>query len=492
MLRVVGNLTTVLQDLSAAPRSMAHFPKPNSKEAALAANVTDQIVSYVCSTPVNSLEPQVLNAVKRHWIDGLAATFAGIATPAAQQLRRFASTCGGSAEASVIGEPQRVPSVHAAFANGVTAHAIDYDDTSWSLFGHPTAVVLPVVLALGEQIGAAGSQALAAFTIGVEVSCKLGRLLCPAHYERGWHATSTLGVFGATCAAGRLLQLEPRQLSQALGLAAAQSGGLRRNFGSMAKPFQAGMAARNAVTAALLASQGFTAGECILDDAAGYLEAYAGAQPAAPLDLSRCLGQPYDIVDPGFAIKIYPTCAFTHCAIDAAIELVRRHGIAPERVAGIDCRVNPLAPNILIHHTPRTALEGKFSMEFCLAAAVRHAAVGPAQVTDEEVNDPRSRDLMSRITMTPDAELAGEEAARLSPAVVTMTLRDGETYRCEVAAPRGSGRNPVSDDEVRDKFRQCAAPHLDNAAIDRCLDLLRHLERCASLDELTELWRFST
>ncbi|MBI3091221.1 MAG: MmgE/PrpD family protein [Candidatus Tectomicrobia bacterium] len=465
----------------------------------MAASVTGEIIDFVCSSNRSALDGAVLEAARRSWIDCLAAAFAGLATPAAAQARGFARACGGSEEATVLGATRRAPVVHAALANGVIAHAVDYDDTSWTLFGHPTAVVLPVVLALAERCEATGMQALAAYAIGVEVSCKLGRLLCPPHYEHGWHATSTLGVFGATCAAARLLELTPAQLGHALGLAAAQSGGLARNFGSMAKPFQVGQAARNAVTAALLAEAGMSGGADILDGPGGYLEVYAGrpqggsgggAGVVREPRLGEVLGAPFDLVAPGFALKMYPTCAFTHCAIDAALALRRRHRLAAAEVAEVACLVNPLAPAILIHHAPRTALEGKFSMEFCLAAALCFGEVGPAQVTDEVVRSAAVRDLMRRITMLPSEELAGEEAARLSPAQVTITLRSGHVHSRRVLAPYGSAANPASAADLEQKFRQCASLHLAPQDADRCLSLLRGLEKAASLHPLLALCRF--
>jgi 2-methylcitrate dehydratase PrpD len=306
----------------------------------------------------------------------------------------------------------------------------------------------------------------------------------PPHYEKGFHATGTLGTMGAAAAAARLLGLDAGQTRAALAVAASQASGLKENFGTMTKPFHAGHAARSGVLSALLARDGFTASEQAIEGPQGYFAVLsAGKRDEQVLD---SLGAPWKILETGVAVKPYPSCACTHSIIDSALELQRTHRIRPEQVAEVTVGVNAAVPRILIHSNPRSGLEAKFSGEFSAAAALCDGRVGIATFRDDKTDDPAIRALMTRVRLVVDPEIPGDLERHMWTRV-TVRLSDGR----EVAiAPRpvpGHPGLPLSMDQLREKFMDCARIVLPEDRADSVRQMVEQLDGCPDLRSLTAI-----
>lgn len=436
--------------------------------------VTRTLARFASRTRYDDLPPEAVDAAKRALLDTLACAIAGADEPTTRIALDVARELGGHEQATAIGSGARLSVAQAALVNGVAAHALDYDDVNYSLRGHPSAPVLPAVLALAEHRGASGAEALAAFVIGFEVECKLGRSQGTSHYARGWHATSTHGTVGAAAAAASLLSLDEERTAHALAIAASMAAGSRQNFGTMTKPLHPGRAAEGGVTAALLAARGFTADPEMLEAPLGFIRLFSPAEDCDPERAIAGLAAPYDIVTPGIAVKKFPCCYNTHRALDAVLALRNAYGTHADDVARVEVRVPVSAASPLIHHRPQTGLEGKFSMEYCLAATLVDGPPRLASFTDAAVQRPQLQDLLRRVEMvlTP-AEGTNAEGY----ADVDLVLRDGRTLNRRVDEPRGAGGDPLPYEELAAKLRDCAAASsLPLAAAEEALALIARFE----------------
>ena len=342
---------------------------------------------------------------------------------------------------------------------------------------------MPVVLAVGEMQHSTGRDAVAAYIVGVEVEARIGAGIGRRHYAVGWHPTATLGTLGATAAAARLLGLDVSRTRMALGIAASEASGLRQNFGTMTKPLHAGMAARNGIIAAMLAGKGFTADESILESQFGFSPVLGGEGEYDLATMTRSLGSPFAIADPGLDIKPYPCCRFIHRCIDAMLHVVTEHHPAPEDVVEVECHTSPFVPQVVIHHRPRTSLEGKFSMEYCMARALLDGEMRIAQFAEGKVLDPGVQELLQRVSYV---HPAGTEDRR-RPEVVTVKLRDGRQYSREVLSAKGAPENPLTSDELKYKYRDCAGTVLPSEAAERSLAIVSQLEEVSDIAELCDL-----
>jgi 2-methylcitrate dehydratase PrpD len=449
-------------------------------------SVIEQLAAYAATESFEKLPEAVVRAARRAILDTLGVMVAGSVEVTAERVRSLVAHRGRSEEATLVGTSRRASVEDAALVNGTAAHALDYDDLHQSLSGHPSVPVLPAALALAERERCSGAALVTALVVGIEVEAKLGRALNPGLYEVGWHATSVLGVFGAAAAASRLLALSAPRTAQALAIAASLASGVKANFGTDCKPLHGGHAARCGVEAALLAAAGFTANPRALEHGDGFGSTY-GAGNAPAWDLATAgLGAPHEIAEPGVGVKRFPACASTHQALDAALALAEEHAIAPAAVEGVECAVHYLAPHQLIYDQAQTALQGKFSMPYCVAVALLDRAVGFAQFTDERVRRADVQALMPRVRMVVHPEQTTRECLPTRFSEVTISLRDGRRLHRRVRLAKGQPGNPLTDAELTEKFRDCAARVFDAARTEALLSALQRLE---ALDDVGVLAR---
>jgi 2-methylcitrate dehydratase PrpD len=415
-------------------------------------------------------------------LDTVGVALAGAVEPAARIVQ---ATIGTAADegCTVFGVTRRAAGTDAALANGTAAHALDYDDMCFVSLAHPSAPLVPAALAAGETADASGRAVLDAYVVGFEVQARLGRLMNPRHYARGWHCTSTLGCLSAAAAASRLLQLDRDAAAHALAIAASESSGLKENFGTMVKPLHAGLAARAGLLAALLAQHGMTASAQALDGPQGLLH----AMDSEGADLSGAtadLGTRWEILETGITVKLYPSCAGTHPALDALLDLRARKRLTADDVDIVDIDVDRVTPTVLIYDRPGTALEAKFSMPFCAAAALVDGRVGIDTFDDARLTDRRLAALMSRVTMRVD-EALGVNAEPLTQARVRVRLLDGRTLEQRANGARGYPAQPATDEELATKFLACASRALSAERAAIALDRLQAIAQLASIRELT-------
>jgi 2-methylcitrate dehydratase PrpD len=371
---------------------------------------------------------------------------------------------------SIWGSDLRMSAAQAAFANGTAAHALDFDDMCFVSLAHPSAPLVPAVIAVGELTSASGRAVLDAYVAGFEIQARLGRLMNPRHYQRGWHCTSTLGVMSAAAGASRILSLDASQTRHALGIAASSASGIKENFGTMVKPLHAGLAARDGVMAALLAQAGFTASANAIDGPQGYLHALDSERDDLDREVAD-LGKRWEILDTGITVKLYPSCAGTHPTLDALLDLRAEHGFAAADVDRIDVDVDPIVPTILLYDRPASALEAKFSLPFCAAAAVVFGRVGIDTFDEPALRHAGVAATMERVTMRVDQAIGAGKPA-LTEARVRVRLKNGAELTKEAHGARGYPANPAGTAELRQKFVGCAGRVMDDEAAARLFERL--------------------
>lgn len=453
-------------------------------ERALNDGATESLARFAVETTTSSLSSSVVRAARRAILDTIGVALAGSIEPVSTIVADHVSNQGSAVESIIWGSDKGVSAPYAALANGTSAHALDFDDTHVAMRGHPSVPVLPAVIAMGERLGASGADVLAAFVIGVEVECKLGQLAGHEPYDRGWHVTATHGVVGATAGAGRLAGLSVDQMRQAIGIAVSHAGGVRQNFGTMTKPLHVGRAAESAILSVELAQQGFSASPEAIEGEVGYLAVFGRSADYSPDDLSSTLGNPFSLVSPGVNVKVYPCCAFTHAAIDLALELSRT--LSGQSVNRVVVSVPYTAPLVLIHHRPRDPLSAKFSLEYCVAAALVDRSVTLAHFTNSVVLRDDLQDVLRRVEyVVPNEWQAQCGPLKTGQARMDLHLDDGTVRHAETDAVRGSSDRPLSDTELAAKFLSCAELSLGLDRAEEVLELINGFERLAVVSDLT-------
>jgi 2-methylcitrate dehydratase PrpD len=476
---------------------MATNTSPKGVTKTVDSSLTDYVASFILETKSADIPADVAHLGKRSVLDGLGLALAGAASQTGEITRRYLAALGFSAEGgcTVIGSSLPVPARFAAFANGISIHADDFDDTQlavakdrvYGLLTHPTAPALPPALALAERGHRSGADLMLAYQIGVEVECKVAEAILPRHYQTGFHSTATCGSIGAAAVAGKLLGLDRDATRRALSIGATQAGGLRENFGTMTKPFHAGRAAENGVVAAEIAALGFTASPNGLEADRGFFRAAGGGFSAEMIEGK--LGNPWTFHFPGVSIKPHPSGSLTHPGMAVMMDLITRHDIKPERVKRVAVGTNHNMPNALIHHQPTNELQAKFSMEFCMAILLIERKAGLEQFTDAVVNRRDVKAMIEKVSfgVHPEAEAAGFDKMTT---LIEVELDDGQVLEGRADFGKGSPTNPMTDAELAEKFRQCAAwGGLTPPQTDAVLDLVWKIESLRDVADLTRLLR---
>ena len=448
-------------------------------------SVTERMAEFIVETKWADFPALAIERAKKAVVDTVGVTLAGVNEPVGRIVADFARKMGGAPEASIIGAGERAAAPMAALVNGAIGHALDFDDSSYLLSGHPSVVVLPAVLAQGEKQGASGREALEAFIIGYEISTKLGQGMNPEHYGAGWHSTCTLGTLGAAAAAAHLRGFDVETTRHALGIAASHASGVHANFGTMTKPLHAGLAPEAGLRAAELAAAGLTANTTILEAPRGFLHVYAGGGAPNAEGIAQSLGRPYSLADPGMNMKPYPCCLSTHPAVDALYDLMEESGLTAADVARIEVSLLEISMQVLRYHAPQTGLEGKFSIEYCLARMLLDRDLRLETFTDEAVREPLLQDWMKRIHVTADD--MGWRPGMRRPSEVRVCLNDGRVLKKRTDVSRGCALWPLEDEKIRSKFRDCAKTVLAADEYEEVLALLESFEAQPGIDSLMRL-----
>ena len=434
-------------------------------------SATRTLAQFIADTEFENLPPPVVEAAKIAILDGVANMVAGSVQELADIIGRYVRDAGGSPQASVVGWGYKTNPPAAAFANGVFGHCLDYEIQGFPPT-HGTSSCLPSALALAEHHHAPGERVITAYVLGWEIQGRLRAASAPATAP-AYHPPGLVGPLGGAAAAAKTLGLDGDQTLMALGIAASRTGGLTANTGTMVKSTHPGNAARMGAEAAILAGMGYTASEEALESPVGYAAALFGGDFNWDVATGG-LGASWRLLDPGFDIKRFPAQVYMQNAIEAALNLREQNGLDADDIE-----------QVTIHRrgrghsgpAPRSGLDGKFSVEYCAAAALLDGQVGIDTFTDARRFLPDMDEMLGRIRVEPEGPESGATLA-------TALLKDGTTVSAECAAFSGSAGNPMSRDQRLAKVRDCFRRALSEADTDRVLEMLENLE---GLDDVGQL-----
>jgi 2-methylcitrate dehydratase PrpD len=436
--------------------------------------------------------PAAYQAAGHAVMDVVGCMIAGAGDNGAASVRAALEHLGGAEGAAVVcGRLAKTSAPQAALANGMAAHSLDFDDTFLEAITHASAALVPALFALGDEIDTSGKAILDAYIVGLELHGALGLALNRTHYEAGWHATATLGVIGTAGACARLLKLDKERFAHALNLAVSYAAGTKVQFGSMAKPLHAGLAAKHAIEAARLAEAGVEGRVNAFEGPMGLLELYAGDKaPGWEAGLAT-LGAPLAIERQGLTVKRFPCCAATHRALDCVLDLMGEHGFGAADVAKVDVRVRQGHIQNLRYLKPESEFEARFSMQYCVAVALKAGTVGLGDFTPAAVKRPEIRALFPLVEMRrhgPEFDEGSE--ADPTPSIVTISLKDGRSFEARQAIPKGDAANPLNDAERLAKFEDCCRGFLAAGDIARLKDAIEGMAGLSRIGECTRLLRF--
>lgn len=421
------------------------------------------------------IDARALGAATQCLVDSLGTAFAAYGEAPIDVLREL-DVAGAPGASTVIGYGDRGRPADVALVNGTMISLQLFDDNQAQMRGHPSGPLLPAVLALAEQQDLTIRAALEAFVIGYEMECRFGTLLNPSHYEVGWHATATQGTLAAVVASSLILGLDDQAMAHALGISASLAGGVRRNFGTMTMSLHSGLAASNGVRAAQMASRGFTADPCIFDGPMNFGAVFSREWTDRLLeDNLDKWGDPFMIVSPGPTFKLYPCGRPPLFAVDCVVDLQRLHGVTAGRLKRIRCEASYMYPRTLIHSRPGNGLQGKTSLEYCVATSFVDGRPTLASFTDEAVHRPEVLRLLDMIEVCVPPHLSEDvpavrKAPFEQPVTVEVETLDGQVFRVTTPIHKGSPENPVSDADLKQKFLDCAGAHLGAARSEAVLD----------------------
>ncbi len=448
-------------------------------------------LAFEIAKRVQALRYEDLPREAIHWakvgiLDYAGVTLAGSREDAARLVER--ALAPGAGPSVVFGSDRRIGPLDAAEINGAAAHALDFDDCNNTFGGHPSVPLLPALFALADEVGASGRDFLTAYVTGFEVETKIALGVHFHHYTKGWHPTATLGVFGAAAACAKLMGLDEERAPTALAIAASFASGIKANFGTMVKPLHVGHCTRNGLFAAQLAREGYTANaSSVFEHKHGFFEVFNGAGNYDASKILPAWANPLDIVKPGIAIKQYPCCGSTHPALDAMLELVRRHALKPGQVARIDSWTHPRRLEHTNRPDPNSALDAKFSVQYCLARALTDGAIKIEHFEGDAYRDPGVRRVLPRVhaaAYTTAQFLADNHFG----AEVKVTMIDGKVYAMKVDEPRGrTSANPLSPEQLKEKFENCSARVLPQDAVPKLYAAIEGFEHLKDVREVTAL-----
>jgi 2-methylcitrate dehydratase PrpD len=455
---------------------------------------TEKIARFLTDTGYEDIPRDAVEKAKRTALDCMGAALAGVVEPVSQAVTGYITRLGGPPQASVFGAGLKVSAPDAALANGSIAHALDYDDCGVKI-GHPSVLVLPAVLSLGDHVGASGQDTLAAYILGLEVEGKVAlhadfKLMQARLNHQTWY-----GSIGAAAACAKLLRLDVDKTRMALGIAANFACGLAANHGSMAAAAGAGNACRNGVVAAFMAQEGVTANPNIIEAKNGFYDTLVGPGHYDAERMEESLGNPFYIEAPGIGLKKYPSCYHTHRALDGVLQLMGEHCLSDKEIAEVEVGTSERAMRVLAFSAPATPYQAKFSMPHCIAAALVDHQVTLDTFTSHKMEDRHIVETRKKVRLSfpdlpiwpgladvgPDTEFVGNP--------VTIRTTDGRSYSARVDIPRGDPALPLTDGELLAKYRECARSQLRPDDIERSVGLVLGLERVAEIGTLMDILR---
>jgi len=446
-----------------------------------------ELAKRINALTFDELPPQAIHWAKVGILDTVGVTLAGADEEATRIVADVVLRGAAAGPALVFGRNRRASPLDAALVNGTASHALDFDDCNNTLGGHPSVPILPALFALAEDTGGSGRELITAYVAGFETECKLSLGVNFYQYTRGWHPTATLGVFGCAAACARLLGLSDERTATALAIAASLASGIKSNFGTMVKPLHVGHCTRNGLFAALLARGNFTANASAFEHKQGYFNVFNGPGNYDAGKILPAWGKPLDIVSPGIAIKQYPCCGSTHPALDAMLALRRAHRLGAEDIARVDVWIHARRLEHTNRPDPRTPLDAKFSVQYCVARAANDGTIAIEHFEDDAIRDAAVRGLLPKIHAAPYTT-AQFPAENHFGAEVRVETKDGRTLSHKVEQPFGrTAEYPLPSELLKEKFDNCARRALSPAAVARLYGVIQEFENLDNVRELTAI-----
>lgn len=448
-----------------------------------------QIAARICDFDLTAISPEAYRLAKTAIIDTLGVTIAGVSEPCTTLLLATPGVATASGTCSIFGTSRQTSALDATFINGTASHALDYDDFSQPMGGHQSAPLVAPLMALAEERGLPGLQLLQSYIVGIETEIRLARAVNFYHYDKGWHPTATLGVFGAAAASAHLLGLNPKQVTTAMAIAASFASGLKANFGTMVKPLHVGQCARNGLLATLMAQVGYDANPAALEHQQGFFNAFNGPGNFNADLIFKDWAQPLEVLSPSMGLKQFPCCGSAIPAVAMALQL--RHE-EPLEITEIE-KIEILPHKRRLPHTnnpdPQSPLAAKFSVQYAVCLALLKGAPKLNDFEGTAHFDPEVRQLMAKTIAREHPDMPDDSPEQFGAEVI-ITFKSGIQLSRRVNSLIGrGGENPLSTEELWEKFSDCAQRSLDTTQIRPLFDALETLERIKDMRQITMLMR---
>jgi 2-methylcitrate dehydratase PrpD len=438
-------------------------------------DLTREIAHFIVNTDAADIPQPDMEHAKVALMDWIAVTLAGKDDPLVAKLVNYADLLGGKEQATVIGYGLKKNIIETALINGAASHALDFDDTLEIIIGHPTVTLYPALVALAEWKAFSGRELLAAYLIGLKTAALIGHCGGMDHYMHGWHATSTIGHFASAAGCSKLLGLDEQQTVYALGIAGTQASGLKSAFGTMCKPFHAGKASQAGLMSALLAADGFTSTENILEVDFGFLKVLNGKLNKNAVEV---LNAPWEAAD--LAQKYHASCHATHSPIEGTLAILEEEGLSVDDIKSITLHVSELALGAAGKTDPQTGLAGKFSIPYCVANALLRGDTGTKAFTDEKVNDPQVKEFMKKISLVRNDDFV------LVEAIIDLETTTGKIYTRELDVMKDIPGLETKREKITAKFLDLSDAYLGNEKAQKMVAAINNLDQIENVQQLTE------
>jgi len=440
---------------------------------------TTQLADWIVEHPV--INNKRAHELAYHgFLDTISCIISGKNNSATEIVRKTASRFG-TGNCSVIGENIKLSSPNAALVNATSAHALDFDDNYRHAITHPSAVLVPALLALAEENNFGIKDVIDAYIVGLEIQARIGKFVNPQHYSAGWHSTSTVGVIGSAAACAHLLKLNKEQTLNCISISSSMASGTKKQFGTLTKPFHAGMASQNGIIAAYLAKNGLNACAEPITGVWGFIDLFTDENTDITEDI---FDDELMIIKYGLSPKRFPCCGSIHKTLDGILELMEEHSLKTDSVKRIETTVPKINFNNLKYNEPVTEAEAKFSMHYCVAVILNTGKLSLSDFTLEAINERKEiRDSLKHIKM-----IEKDDCDNYSHDI-NIYLNNGAVIGTTVVNTKGLKELPFTTEERKSKFYDCVAEHLNSKDKDDLYNYLLNLEFLDSINNITKYFR---
>jgi len=447
---------------------------------------TKTLAEFLANTFYDDLSKEIIDQTKKLILDLLGVTIGAFNTPEAKIAHEVIKKLGGKNESTIIGFGEKTSCEHAAFVNSIMAHTLELDDTHLPSITHAGCVVIPTSLSMAEYYNSNGMEFLTAVILGYESMIRVALSVQTSHFERGFHTAGTCGVFGAATSAAKILNLDKGRMTYALGLAGTQSSGLLESIfasGDMGKRLNAGRASANGIISALLAEKNFTGPETILEGKYGFCRAMSNEYNLSKI--TEKLGDTYEISRVG--LKPYACCRNYHSAIDAINKIKEKNKINPFQIKSIKVKIFEKAVKNRPHRfSPLSICDAQMSLPYSIAVALLEGRVTINEFTEQKIRDPKIHRIAKKVSVISDPEISSLYPKKWA-SEVSIVMDDGREFKCRIDIPKGEPENPMTKEEVIDKFVILAEPVIGNSKAQEVIEIIDKLEQIKNLNELTEM-----